>query len=428
MKNKIILQTSALALTVGATMASATPTQGVTFKDYGIRTFVSQDLNKSYEDNTIDRDFWKDATYRGEHIAKFYEDMSSLMMAAGHEALGLDDSMAGRAIYGFTAGYVAFMVQHFASIYYGHEAAHHSYSDYYGFEGHSFFNAETGMRDSEEVKRSILTSGDPDAAAYSYDLAGDGYENGYDEDAILHVSNGLNWQMKYSERWVRENLVLGGKSVFSTPNYLVNRMKTFAYALGDAQRGDSEAIDGDVNKIAQHYQDIGQDIEVEDIAVVGAASMFLSPATWSAWGGMNDYGVSGSLRMQDPFFETPSGSWTWDLPAYLNEENMSLAPMLYSRQNEEFIWGLGAEMPILGEGGVDYNIFASYTADHYSMDALLSSGDAGGMYAEVGLSLSVTDKLGIRAEYVTSEGDTYKGKRHNPYSEDFLYIGLQSTF
>ena len=85
-------------------------------------------------------------------------------------------------------------------------------------------------------------------------------------------------------------------------------------------------------------------------------------------------------------------------------------------------------MPILGEGGVDYNIFASYTADHYSMDALLSSGDAGGMYAEVGLSLSVTDKLGIRAEYVTSEGDTYKGKRHNPYSEDFLYIGLQSTF
>ncbi|EPX76781.1 hypothetical protein [Salipiger mucosus] len=380
-------------------------------------------LLDNYEFHDNDPDFW---THQGQRAQTIVENAKYLGVTAAeklHYKLGLDEKgPKARAGYAAIASLLEFQFQTANAIFFGHEYAHFQTRDYFGFPDHYFYNTETAEEvDGLDLYVKLLFGSNP-ATAMNV-----GAYNGKDPGkTILTKSAGLNWQMNYSEEWVRRGLRSGGNRFFASAGYLNNRAKMFGYAMSD-EDGDPGNLVGDVEFISHHFQNnLGIDTSISDIRMYSGLSLLASPTTWSVVQGFSDYAMTGDLKMKDPFFEAGPVPFTWDIPSYLNAENMTLAPTAYF-DIDGYVVGAGIETPVIGEGDDEYTLSIGKNWDSFFVEAEHTFAPDGG-HTEIEAGYDFNDHFGVEVRHMTSSGQSYRGDRNNLYGEDVTFAGINVRF
>lgn len=380
-------------------------------------------LLDTYEFHDIDPDFWTHQGQRAETIVESGEYLGSRAAEALHNKLGIGEATPeSRGLFLAAAGLANWQFQQANAIVFGHEYLHFQYRDYFGYPDHYYLSDDGEEVDKGEGYLSALFTGHVGGTAFNV-----GPGNGKDpEKVILVKSAGLNWQMNYSEDWVRRNLRSGGNPLFSFPGYLYNRTKMFGYAMAD-DGGDPGSLEGDVEYMAHYYRDVmGIDADLDDIRLYSGLALLASPATWNVVSSIGEYITTGNLTMADPFFDAGGARFTWDVPTYLNAENMTLAPIAYV-EVDGYVFGAGVELPVVGDGHHEYTMTAGRKWDHVSFQAEHSFAPDGG-HTELQLGYDYNDHLGLELRHVQSSGESYRADRNNLYGEAVTIAGVNLRF
>ncbi len=387
------------------------------------------DLLDTYEIRSDDPDFWVHQNYRAQSMVRSGEYLGARAQQYGHDALGMDEkSPTARAIYLLTSGLVNLKFQTANSLMYGHEYAHFQMWDYYGYRTHYFYDFD----DREELSEAktwwnIFWKGGPEATATNSGMLDPSRDP---EQQIMTTAAGNNWQMNYSEEWVRRNIQADGMSLFTVPAYLTNRMKTFTYTISDDHGHNDGVIAGDMTKIEDHYVNVlgHEDGDLSKIALYSGLSILASPATWRAYQAVGDYVATGETEMRSPFFKLGGIEYTWDIPAYLNANGMSLVPTAYVRLSSGLTVGLGVETAVIGDLDDEYTL--SFLGDYngFALAGEYSMSTGGGSHLEMDASYRVNDYVSITASHVMSDDFSLRGFRNNPYGDDLTTVGVQLRF
>lgn len=363
----------------------------------------------------------------------------------GHERLGLSDSSPmHRWIYLATAVHLQARLQWANSMYFGHEFSHFSTAHQFGRVNHYFRDAGSGERQSygDAYLRTIL-KGHPGGPAVSHGNLSPEQRRKHEAERITSTTAGLNWQMNYSERWLRQHLTYGPKDVFDAPDFFMNRAYLAAYAYGDKQRakkpravGD-QGIRGDVEKwakrmTAQH----GEKDALEDAFVYGIGATFASPAFWSVNSAIGAYASSGETALPDVFLTTPIGGLTWDVPQYLNLDSMTLAPTIYWQPDEQLTGFLGAdtivlgyarEFAVVGQTEDEHRFTLTGQWDRFQADLGVTQSKSGSL-TEFEMSFDLNDSIAVTGGAAIADGDTLRGRRNFPFGNHETWVGLRITF
>lgn len=354
----------------------------------------------------------------------------------GHEALSLDEAgPLARGLYTLTA-YQALVRFHWAnSIYFGHEGSHFATAHQFGLDEHYFRDDESGERLSNfDAYRNIFLNMEVGGPAVSSGSILHEQDENYRKAGIMATTSGVNWQIDYSERWLREALAFGGKDAFDAPEFVMNRLYFTSYALGDILRKDSGDTTGDFQKWARHMEEKGHSGSdtLEKAAALSFASNLLSPQLWSAAHSVGKYIVNGETRGYVGTSTGSDSSFTWDVPHFLNASSMTLAPTAYwspGLQDDRYRLSLGAglEVPAFGEADPELRLSATGRWDQLSYDTTLALGQDGA-YSEASMNYHLTDGLALNLGAAIGRGETLQQSRDMPAADAATWAGIQFNF
>lgn len=352
----------------------------------------------------------------------------------GHEALGLDEAgPLARGLYTATAYQALLRFQWANSLYFGHEGSHFARAHHFGLGEHYFRDTETGERLSGwDAYRNIflnLEVGGPAVSSGHID-----HDQDYDENGIMATAVGLNWQMDYSEHWLRQALSFQDKDAFDAPEFFMNRLYFMGYATGDILRRKDGDTTGDVFKWARHMESEGfsGDNTLEKVAAYSAIANVLSPQFWNAAGSIGTYIANGDAGSDFALTETSAGSYGWDIPHYLNRSSMTVAPTFYwapktSKPDEALLFGAGIELPVLGEADPELRLSATGRHEKISYDTTLALGGAGA-YTEASVNYHLGDNFALNFGGALGRGETLGQARQMPAEDAAAWAGVQFNF
>lgn len=387
---------------------------------------------------------YKDKDYRtygylAQEIVSSGNSLAAWLGRKGYEGLNLKERSSGaRWVYLATALQLQVRVQWANALYFGHEFSHFATAHQFGRDEHFFRDTKNG----EEIKYgkaylAIVKGGQVGGAAVSRGVLDPVQQERHSHEGIMSTTAGLNWQMNYSEKWVRQHYAFGKKDFFDAPDYFLNRSYLSAYAFGDKKRSKNGRVKGDVLKWAEHVEANNPD----EAGALGKAATYslvanlLSPSYWTAANSFNNFIASGETKLNNPVLDRGS-SLTWDLPQYLNRNSMTIAPTVYWRPAGNAVSKLGAdnillgtsiEVPVIGED--ENEIQVSVTGKWQDFDADFSvtkSGD--GHFAEIGLAYNVNNNLAVTAGAASANGKTLRGSRNFPHGKAAGWFGLRISF
>lgn len=419
-----------LALGLGAFCTDAKAADGI---DLSTLTFMTGEAK------------WKNLAMMSEEAVDSLADTGTQLTDLGYIALDLEHGTPwARGLYFLTAGQVNARLTWAASVLYGHEYAHFQHARRFGLTDHYFYDRDEGpstrISDSQAFWRIFLTgqvggparSGSDDPGVYDTPL--------YKEEGITKSLSGLNWQMNYTEDWVREQVFDDEVSTFEIPGFLMNRLYTMAYSAGSWSGTNSTSTHddgGDTGKFAAHLeQDIGVSNALGKMVGLSAIANLLSPQVLGAVETFNAYLVDGTFLHSVEMMETRFGRVTWDIPQYLNLGNMSVSPTLYWKPGKEqkpllraddIMLGLGIETPIIGEGEGELHTYLSGRWNKLMVENDLSIG-LDGIFTEISLAYTVKPHLDITMGYAGGSGVTLHEKRLFPLGSDTIWAGVRATF
>ena len=352
----------------------------------------------------------------------------------GHEVLGLDEAgPLARGLYTATA-YHALLRFHWAnSLYFGHEGSHFARAHHFGMREHYFRDSETGERLSNwDAYQNIFLNLEVGGPAVSSGEIDD--DEHYGEHGIMGTAAGLNWQMDYSEHWLRQAWSFQDKDAFDAPEFFMNRLHFMGYATGDIIRREDGNTSGDVFKWARYMEEKGFSDEntLEKVAAYSAVANLLSPGFWHAAGAVGAYIGSGVTETGSALKTTAVGSYGWDIPHYLNRSSMTVAPTLYwvpetTGAKDTFLFGAGLELPVIGEADPELRLSATGRHGSISFDTTLALAD-GGAYAEASVNYHLDDNFALNLGGALGRGETLGQARQMPASDAAAWAGGQFSF
>ncbi len=405
---------SVLAAVASLSVLSVTPSQAD-----GI--FVSSILD-TYETHSDDPDFWDHQNDRAQTVVRSGEYVGAKAMEMLFRKFeGRSGPMKNLVIFG--GSLVNFQFQAANAIMFGHEYAHFAMADHIGLRDH-YFAKDGGGEEFSFIDGylSTLFRGGPGGPATS--------RGSFDptippRERIAATMAGLNWQMNYSEEWLRGSLVDDGKHVFSWPGFVANRSKTLTYTIGDTR---FEGRNGDMEKIAAHYEREGfTEDGLAEVTKYSLAANVLSPAYWNIFQSLNAVSKSDSMQMNDPFFNLGGVRFTWDIPHYLHVDGMTLAPAVYF-DTKAGVFGAQVEQAVIGEVEDEYTFSARsrYGKTYGGIAYTFNANDSTHVEATVGYDIN--DHFGIEMKHMVSDGETLKGFRNNHSGKSMTYVGVNIRF
>lgn len=378
--------------------------------------------------------------YLAREVVESLDSVASGLTRWGHNRLGLSQSSRWRrSAYLISAIHLQLRMQWANSLYFGHEFSHFATAHQFGREEHYFRDGKSG----EEIPflrayARAMWQGSVGGPAVSRRPAG----SIASQEEITSTAAGLNWQMNYSERWLRQHIAFGHKDFFNAPEFLLNRSYLMSYALGDSNRdtadmGKQNEDRGDLIKWAEHIERTQSDSDVLDKVVANTVlANLLSPAFWTAINSFNSYVESGETGFSVPVIETGIGQFAWDIPQYLNFDSMTLAPTVYWRMDDRIADFVGAnrivlaaatEIPVIGDGKGEQHL--SMTGRWGRFDADLGFSRSGsGHFTEFEMAYRLKDRLAVTGGVAISDGKTLRGRRNYPFGNHATWLGLRLSF
>lgn len=353
-----------------------------------------------------------------------------------HNALRMQErSEWERALFMLTIGQAAARAT-WANSVLGHEYAHFANAHRLGLKEHYFVDDDSGERfDWQTAWLNSFVGGDPNGPATSRGEFNDDVSEG---DTVEMSLAGLNWQMGYSEKYLRDWLSGSSRTVFDTPDLVMNRVYMTSYATGTLTEVNGSPWGGDIGRFDNHIEAMtGDDKVSEKVILTGVLANILSPNILSAGGGILSYIQTGSLEVSPHLRELRNGSHiTWDIPQFLNKDSMTVAPTVYWMPNEEqkgrvgansIVVGFGVETPTIGSDNSEARLSFDGQWDTLSLGMALSSGKSG-QYLEFESGYRINDSVGVSFGLATAAGETLRGRRFLPDDDFHSWVGLNVSF
>lgn len=388
---------------------------------------------------------YKDEDYRtygyfAQEIVSSANSLAAGLGRLGHDKLKLSEkSQIARWAYLASAVHLQIRVQWANSLYFGHEFSHFATAHHFGRNEHFFRDYKNG----EEIKfkrayMAIVKGGDVGGAAVSRGKLDAEQEKRHQEEGLISTTAGLNWQMNYSESWVRHHYAFGKKDFFDAPEFFLNRSYLSAYAYGDRKRRNNEDITGDVLRWAEHIATLHpEEVDALDKAAkYSLAANILSPSFWSSFISFGDYLSTGDTVISDPYLNAETGGFIWDLPHYLNLNSMTVAPTVYWRPSNNtagqigarnLLVGAGAEVPVIGDDEEEYRISVTGQWQDFDVDFGIATSTTG-HFSEIGLAYNINKNFALTAGAAYADGKTLRGRRNFPHGHVAGWLGVQVSF
>ena len=387
-----------------------------------------------------EEDKWINYTYIAKDQVRSLNESGAFLLAKGSDALGMSDGdPIMRVPYGVLGGLLYYRFSLANSVLLGHEYVHWQHAHRFGFKEHTFIDDDTGDEISRgEAYKRLFLNGEVGGPAASIGRWGDIDHSLYSEEGISIDLAGLNWQMSYSEDWIRHNAGPGSKNVFDGIDFFVNRGYAARYAYSDVIRLDEDNDrSGDVYKFAAHLEGADDaDETLRKLATYGLAANLLSPTYWASIAGVTNYFFTGETAAPDYFFDTSIGGATWDIPQFMNVGSYTLAPTVYIDTSRDIAGSVGAERlllsasvetAVMGEADDELRLSATGRWGAFETDLAISAGGEGQFY-EIEAAYNVNDHFAITAGAAVVDGDTLRGNRNMPTGDNAFWLGTRLTF
>jgi hypothetical protein len=377
--------------------------------------------------------FFSTYTYAADDIVGSLNSITETAALWGHDRLGLAESSSGARLgYVLAAGFATGRVQWANSLFFGHEYVHHQNQHRFGLTDHYFTEELTGeLISNVDAYKNILLHSEVGGPATS---RGEGAVNNAlrNAEGNLVSGAGLNWQMRYSNKLVRDAYA-GELSVFRAQDLITNRAYMMLYALGDIDRAKDGGFGGDVYKFASVLatgDETPNDV-LDDIVITSAISTALSPGFWGAVGSYSTY-VSEAKTMVTPYrLKLGSADLTWDIPNYMNLDSYTVKPTFYlnvpTTTFDGLTLGLGLESSVIGEEAQEIELFTSFSKGKIGFEGALYVGDEGSAF-EYGMTFDVTETVSLKVGGLNQNGDTLAGDRLAPEGNSFIFAGVSVKF
>lgn len=387
----------------------------------------------------FDRGEYETYGYFAQDIVGSANSMGAAAVRLGHDALDLSNrSAVARLAYAATAFQALYRFQWANSLYFGHEFVHFSTADQIGLGHHYFYDTDA----HEEISFSqaywrAFSQFEVGGPAVSTTHPGEVRGDISQDDIMQSLTAGIDWQMNYSETWLRHHLTYGDKDVFDATDFFLNRTWLMGYALGDHRRSKNDDFSGDVYKFANHIENTTDETAVlTRVATLSILANMMSPSFWTTSATLGTYISQGKTEIYDPFVETGYGGFTYDIPQYLNANSMSVVPTIYWRAKKEhaaklgadtLVASLGVEAAIVGNDKTEVKATVTGSFGDFDTDLRLA-GSASGYITEIDVDYNLTDHFAISAGAAVASGSTLRAKRNFPRGEESIWLGMKLTF
>lgn len=380
---------------------------------------------------------FESGTYVSRDVVTSLNSTSSHLTLGAHNALGMDEaSSLSRLGFMLTVGQLNTRAHYANSIMFGHEFSHFQHAHRFGFTEHSFTDDETGEEISNlDAYKNLF---------FGFSVGGPATSRGqhnheeYETEGSSTFTSGLNWQMSYSEDWIRAASRPGTKTSFDSTDFFINRSYVASYANLDRDTLKKTGTStGDVYKFVQHLDPDGDaDKMLKKITIYGIAANLASPVFWQAAAAPGRYVTTGQTDFEIDYFDTKFGGVTWDVPQYLNNDGFTIAPTFYIKPDAGILNDIGVndlllsasyETAVMGEADPELRITATGSRGAFQADVGVSyNGDAAFMELDAGYNVSKSMSLNVGA--AITKGDTLRGKRNMPTGDSATWANVRFQF
>jgi hypothetical protein len=320
-----------------------------------------------------------------------------------------------------------------------HEYAHFANAHRFGRTEHYFVDYDTGEKFGwEQAWINSFFGGDPNGPATSK-VGSVGLDVELDEEEGIEDSlAGLNWQMDYSEMRLREWLSGQRRTVFDITDMVFNRVYTMSYAISSHIGQSDNSWGGDPGKFVTEMEDVyGEKNVSEKLIATSVLTNIASISLMSVGTGLQKYIAHGKTEVHPytPSFGTKH-RFAWDIPHYLNKNNMSISPTLYWLPSWQIQNELGTDNLVVGAAyetsvfGVENHEFRLTLDGAWEDLALKSGGSFGpeGTFIEMQASYDISDHVTMSLGAARAIGETMRGARNLPDTDGFAWTGMQISF
>lgn len=382
---------------------------------------------------------WKNWTYIANDTVSSLNDAGSALTVKAHEALNMEEaSPFGRFGFALTVGQINTRFHHANSIFFGHEFAHFQNAHRFGITDHYFVDDGTGEEISHaQAYWNIFATGAVGGPATSRSHGSFDHDL-HAEEGILSTLGGPNWQMRYTEDWIRSASKPRGKTVFDTTDFLINRTHMTAYANLDRRKtAEDGSSSGDLYKFARHVEpDRNPEDVLTDMTLYGTAATLISPMFWQSAYGASDYVLTGKTDFEIDYYQTRLGGVLWDVPQFLNPGGYTFAPTLYFKPEGNLAKSIGADDLLLSAsyetavmGEVDPELRLTVTGNWGAFRTDLGiSGGSGGQFLEAEAGYIMNDAFSLNIGTALTKGSTLRGTRNMPTGDSATWAGVQFSF
>jgi len=380
---------------------------------------------------------WRDFTYLANDVVASANNALSFAANSANDALKMGErSQAERLIFVLTAGQIAFRATWANSIM-THEYAHFAGHQKFGLTDHYFVDAASGERFGwQEAWLNVFLGMDVGSPATSSGFPTDPQR--FHDEGIETSLAGLNWQMNYTEHRLRDWLSGERRTMFDAPDLMLNRIYTMTYAIGDETNINNSDGTGDTSKFVRHIESTTGETNVANkMIAAGLIANALSPSIFQMGASVPRYVADGTLDVEPHTIQIAGpGSFTWDIPQYLNHSSMTLSPTLYwlpgsgilgTTGADHLLIGAGMEFPVIGEDDPEIRMTIDGTWDRTEIGAGVSFGNDGHLFEITG-SYDISDSFQAYARGAWTSGQTLRGARNLPDSGGVAWIGLSYKF
>ena len=378
---------------------------------------------------TTEQNNWSNQSLRADSLVSSLQFIGSEALEWGHRRFDLENATPRqRLFYLLIAGQLDLRFQTASSITLGHEMAHFQAFQRTGYVDMMFTNEETGAEVGlGEVFMNLFWTINPGAVASAR------LPTSTTNTGTFNSGEGLNLQSWFAQTRAQE-LIWQDQSVFAANNYLANKFIMPIYSFLDI--GDSDDI---TQYITFVNENTSSTISRADVRTFALLSLALSPTTWSYFRGYRDYTRGGTLTAQPIGFNAFGRDVYWDLPVYLSNNGINLAPMLYWKNNDpqsawtgafdKTMFGFGFETTVRGESkATDIGLFfQGQFKEKTTLKSTINFRSGQDIYANFGLSYALRDNVELNAMLATAQGDTFRGATVLPYGDTVFGVGITIT-
>ena len=375
---------------------------------------------------------WEGHSFRAKRIVDTIQFVGVKLLQAGHDALGLEGPSLwwGRLLYWLSAGHLDARLQLVTPTIFGHEMTHLQESHVAGVPVFYLVRNLEPIVFYQGYVELILNFSPKFLVAAAALGRGKVYNN------IGHASNFSTWIG--AER--AADLAWHSQSIFGFSGYMLNSMAASGYAVADLIIPGAMDIDIFAADLSQRS---GRKVSTAQISVVSLLASLLSPTFWSYIYGMVLYIGQGETRVRMLGFSRDSLFISWDMPAYFNDDSVSLRPLLYTRLNDNFLLGTGFEFGILGLPEIDILLDLRFMLKgiEISVKSALAITeifvgelsfffypsiryDLGKIFFKKGLQ----SNWALNVSALFTVGKTLRGERLNPYRKPLYQVSISAVF